>query len=172
LFGALYLVIYFLTFVCYGTWLHGDESGSVDPRHNVPGHRLIEPNAAWVSSEQSRMLQEPYEMDEPTRACVLDAVLQHCEYRNWPLLAAHVRANHVHVIVDAPLSPEKVLNELKAYASRRLNQIGLDPPDRRRWARHGSTRYLWNRDDVEAAVKYVADRQGDPMAVYVNQGSW
>jgi REP element-mobilizing transposase RayT len=118
------------------------------------------------------MAQGPYELDEPRRACVLDAVLQHCEYRNWPLLAAHVRTNHVHVIVDATVAPEKVLNELKAYASRRLNQIGLDTPDRRRWARHGSTRYLWSRDEVGAAVVYVADRQGDPMAVYVNQGSW
>jgi REP element-mobilizing transposase RayT len=172
LFSALYLVTYFVTFVCYGTWLHGDECGSVDPRHNVPGHRLVEPNGARVCSEQSRMQQEAYEMDEPRRACVLGAVLQHCEYRCWPLLAAHVRTNHVHVIVDAPLSPEKVLNELKAYASRRLNQIGLDTPDRRRWARHGSTRYLWNRDDVGAAIQYVADLQGDSMAVYVNRGSW
>jgi REP element-mobilizing transposase RayT len=118
------------------------------------------------------MTQERYEMDEARRACVLGAVLQHCEYKNWRLLAAHARTNHVHVIVDAPLSPEKILNELKAYASRRLNQIGLDGPERRRWARHGSTRYLWNRDDVAAAIKYVADQQGNPMAVYVSEGSW
>ena len=118
------------------------------------------------------MVQEPSVMDEVRRACVLGAVLQHCQYRNWRLLASHIRTNHVHVIVDAPLSPEKVLNELKGYASRRLNEIGLDGPGRRRWARHGSTRYLWNRSDVEVAVKYVADLQGDSMAVYVNQGSW
>lgn len=78
----------------------------------------------------------------------------------------------MHVIVDAPVAPEKILNEFKAYASRRLNLIGLDTPERRRWARHGSTRYLWNRDDVEAAIAYVADGQGNPMAVYVNEGSW
>jgi hypothetical protein len=74
--------------------------------------------------------------------------------------------------VDAPVAPEKVLNELKAYASRVLNQVGLDNPDRRRWSRHGSTRYLWKREDVEAAIVYVADRQGDPMAVYVNEDRW
>jgi hypothetical protein len=87
----------------------------------------------------------------------------------WPV---HVRTNHVHVVVDAPVAPEKVLNEFKAYASRRLNQIGLDNADRRRWSRHGSTRYLWKREEVESAIGYVADRQGDPMALYVNEGRW
>ena len=118
------------------------------------------------------MVQEAYVMDESRRACVLDAVVQHCKCRSWRLLAAHVRTNHVHVIVDAPVTPEKVLNELKAYASRSLNKSGFDKAERRRWARHGSTRYLWDRDDVAAATKYVADQQGDPLAVYVNQGSW
>ena len=70
------------------------------------------------------------------------------------------------------MTPEKILNELKAYASRKLNQAGLDAPDRRRWARHGSTRYLWKRDEVESAIGYVADWQGDPMAVYVNELRW
>jgi REP element-mobilizing transposase RayT len=84
----------------------------------------------------------------------------------------HVRTNHVYVVVDTPVTPEKVLNELKAYASRMLNQIGLDGRDRRRWSRHGSTRYLWKREEVEAAVVYVADRQGNPMAVYVDERRW
>jgi len=34
---------YFITFSCYGTHLYGDESGSVDRQHNVPGSRLMDP---------------------------------------------------------------------------------------------------------------------------------
>ena len=166
------LVTYLLTFSCYGSRLHGDEPGSVDPRHNIPGHRLVEPNTERVSSARDRMNQEPYEMDEARRRNVLASILEHCQHRNWRLLAAHVRTNHVHTIVDAPVTPEKVLNELKAYASRMLNKIGLDSPDRRRWSRHGSTRYLWKREDVEAAIVYVADHQGNPMAMYVNEDRW
>jgi REP element-mobilizing transposase RayT len=165
-------VTYFLTFGCYGAWLHGDESGSVDPKHNIPGHRLIDPSVARLASAQDRMAQEPYEMDDARRRSVLDSILEHCEFRKWNLLAVHVRTNHVHVIVDAPVTPEKILNELKAYASRKLNQVGLDAPDRRRWSRHGSTRYLWKREEVETAVVYVADCQGNPMAVYVNEHRW
>jgi hypothetical protein len=33
---------YFITFACYGGHLHGDESGSVDRRHNLHGSRLLE----------------------------------------------------------------------------------------------------------------------------------
>ena len=118
------------------------------------------------------MRQDIYEMDEARRLAVLAAVRQHCECRNWLLLAVHVRTNHVHVVVDAPVAPEKALIEFKAYASRHLNRIGLDPPDRHRWSRHGSTRYLWKREEVENAIAYVADRQGDPMALYVNEHRW
>ncbi|HEV8040199.1 MAG TPA: transposase [Bryobacteraceae bacterium] len=163
---------YFLTITCYGAWIHGDESGSVDPKHNVPGHRLVEPNSVRESSARERMAQGIYEMDGPRRRTVLESVREHCDFRKWVLLAVHVRTNHVHVVVDAQVAPEKVLNELKAYASRMLNLRGLDKSERRRWARHGSTRYLWSREDVEAAVVYVADRQGDPMALYVNGDRW
>jgi REP element-mobilizing transposase RayT len=165
-------VTYLLTFTCDDARLHGDESGSVDPSHNVPGHVLVEPNGARVSSELHRMKQEPYEMDGQRRHNVLAAIREHCEYRCWNLLAAHVRTNHVHVIIEASVAPEKILNELKAYASRKLNQAGLDISDRRRWTRHGSTRYLWKLDEVEAAIGYVAYQQGDPMALYVNEFRW
>jgi hypothetical protein len=44
------------------------------------------------------------------------------------------------VVVEADLLPEKVMNEFKAYSSRALNSLGMDGPEPRRWARHGSTR--------------------------------
>jgi hypothetical protein len=82
------------------------------------------------------------------------------------MLAAHVRTRHAHVVVQAEASPEMVMTTCKSYASRALNQLGLDGEDRRRWARHGSTRYLWARDELLAAVHSVVCEQGVPMAVY------
>ena len=61
------------------------------------------------------------------------------------------------------------MNDLKAYASRQLNDSGLDVPSRRRWTRHGSTRYLWNSQQVEQAIGYVSDEQGLAMALYINE---
>lgn len=115
------------------------------------------------------MVQEPYELDRPRRELVLMSLRETCVCRNWKLLAAHVRSNQVHVVVDAADRPEKVLNAFKAYASRKLNEAALDSADRRRWSRHGSTRYLWKREQVEAAIVYAVDAQGESMAVDVNE---
>ena len=58
------------------------------------------------------------------------------------------------------------MTAMKAYASRALNEHVLDGPGRRRWARHGSTRYLWTGDAVRAAIRYVVCEQGESMAVF------
>jgi REP element-mobilizing transposase RayT len=87
-------------------------------------------------------------------------------YRGWTLLAAHVRTNHVHVVTMANCKPEWVMNAMKSYSSRALNNAALDSLDRRRWARHGRTRYLWTEDAVRAAIQYVVREQGESMAVY------
>ncbi|MBC8167540.1 MAG: transposase, partial [Bryobacteraceae bacterium] len=85
---------------------------------------------------------------------------------DWTLLAAHVRTNHVHVVVAAHRSAEQVMNAFKAYASRALNGMAPDEAERKRWARHGSTRHLWTRHAVSAAVHYVVWEQGQPMASF------
>ena len=112
------------------------------------------------------MNQEPYRLDAIRRQVLLAALLQVSSHRAWTLLAAHVRTNHVHVVVEADQTPERVMNTFKAYASRALNRLGLDHAGRQRWARHGSTRRLWTRAAVSAAVHYVICEQGEAMAVF------
>jgi hypothetical protein len=73
----------------------------------------------------------------------------------------------VHVIVEGEALPEKVMNDFKAYASRALNRLNSEESGRRRWARHGSTRWLWKDPDVRAAIHYVIEEQGEPMAVFL-----
>jgi REP element-mobilizing transposase RayT len=97
---------------------------------------------------------------------VLKTLQEVCSCRGWTLLAAHVRTNHVHVVTTADCKPEQVMTAMKAYSSRALNEHGQDGPRRRRWARHGSTRYLWTKNAVEAAIQYVVCEQGEAMAVF------
>jgi hypothetical protein len=78
---------------------------------------------------------------------------------DWTLLAAHIRTAHVHVVVAAEVPPERIMNALKSYSGRALNC-------HRRWARHGSTLYLWTRDEVARPINYVIEKQGEPTAVY------
>jgi REP element-mobilizing transposase RayT len=128
---------------------------------------LLDAQASLAAAARLAMGQAPYSMDGSSRAGVLEALKDVCVNRGWSLLAAHVRANHVHAIVEAEVQPEKVLNDFKAYASRKLNQLGRDQPGQKRWARHGSTRWLWSDQSVREAVKYVVEEQGEPMAVFV-----
>jgi REP element-mobilizing transposase RayT len=115
------------------------------------------------------MLQDPYVLDQEARAVVLAAIQRHCVVRGWNLLAVHVRSNHVHTIVEAETRPERIMNEFKSYASRELNRAGSDGRDRKRWARHGSTRWLWKDKDVRHALQYIIEEQGEPMALFVSE---
>ena len=65
---------YFITFACYGGHLHGDEPGSVDRRHNLPGSRLLDADPQRVLVERQRMHQAPYSLDRDGRAAVLEAL--------------------------------------------------------------------------------------------------
>ncbi len=157
---------YFITFSCYGARVHGAEDGSVDVFNNRPGTPFLPPDFERQTAETERMDQPVYTMDAARRTVVLRTIREVCDHRKWVLLAAHVRSNHVHVVVQANAQPEKVMNDFKAYASRRLNEGGFDGPERKRWSRHGSTRYLWNSDAVEARVHYTLHEQGEIMAAF------
>ena len=68
-------------------------------------------------------------MDSRRREAVLASLLERCSECRWSLLAAHVRTNHVHIVREADAHPARVMNDLKSYASRCLNRIGLDEPN-------------------------------------------
>jgi len=165
---------YLITFTCYGARLHGDAAGSVDRRHNLAGSDFLPPNPPWHTAEQEQMKQNLYELGAPQRTLVLQSLHAVCAHRKWMLLAAHVRVSHVHTVIAARVAPEKVLGDIKAYASRALNRAGGEALNRLRWSRHGSTRYLWKPEDVGAAMEYVVHRQGAPLAVWENPNlpSW
>ena len=160
---------YFITFVCYGSHLPGQQ-GIVDRNHNHIGAPTVAADAKRFARAQALMKQEPYLLNSHTRAIVLRSSQELCSHRRWYLLAAHVRTTHAHVIVEADPRPEHVMTALKASASHALNQLGIDGKDRRRWARHGSTRYLWTSEEISAAIHYVACKQGEPMALYLANG--
>ncbi len=116
------------------------------------------------------MAEQPVKLSAPERHVVLSELRRTCEHHGWVLHAAHVRSTHVHAVVTAPVQPENILRDLKAYSSRALNdRFGPNP---KRWARHGSKIPLWNPHRLERAVDYVVRGQGEPMALYVNPNRW
>ena len=134
--------------------------------HNIPGGRLADAGQARLDVKLQQMDQLPYSLDKERRAIVLTAIREGCRYRGWMLWAAHVRTNHLHMVAEAEVRPETIMNALKSYASRDLNSSQIDKPGRKRWTRHGSTRWLWKDADVQGAIRYLIDGQGEAMEVY------
>jgi hypothetical protein len=101
-----------------------------------------------------------------SRDVVLKAILTTCAVRGWQLDAAHVRMQHVHAVVRGHDPPERMAAALKANATRELRERGLARADTKVWARHASTRWLWDEAQRSVAAEYVYARQGEVMARY------
>ena len=104
-------------------------------------------------------------MDHPLadrqRKSVERAIRESCGFRKWELLALNVRTNHVHALLHTgTLQPERVLNALKANATRQMRQEGHWPHDHTPWADRGSKRYIWTELGIERATEYVISGQG------------
>jgi REP element-mobilizing transposase RayT len=154
---------YFISFRTYGTWLHGDQRGSIDRFHNRYRSPYIPPNANWRRYNQEQLKAEPLILGTPQRRAIDFAIRATCKIRNWALPAFNVRTNHVHVVVTANRPDELVLIALKANATRQLREDGLWRYSFSPWARKGSKRKLWNERSVANAINYVLYGQGDEL---------
>ena len=153
-------VAYFLTMRGYGTLVHG-EDGAVDRRRNVYGEPGVPRSAGLAAARRASMTQPPMTFDRPARLALMDAVEETCDHRGWALLALHVRTTHLYAVVRADgTTPERVMNDLKTYGTRRLRRVGAVAADRRVWGRHGSTEYLFDEDSARRAVRYTVIDQG------------
>ncbi|MCO5201943.1 MAG: transposase [Chloroflexi bacterium] len=161
---------YFLTFTTYGNRLHGDPRGSIHRRQNLLGTPALPVNPARQRFERELLTQEPVLFSEEQRRTVARAIAGVCEHRAWRLHALNVRTNHVHVVVTSEAPIDQVLNTFKAYATRGLRESGLARSGARTWARHGSTRFLRDEQDVIDAVSYVLDYQGDDLGGTIGPG--
>jgi hypothetical protein len=155
-------VVHLLTFNCYGTHLRGAELGSIDRVREGRGGP-IEPSVGLVNYAKRTMTHAEASLDLGESLVVLGAISETCAFRRWTLLAAHVRSTHVHLVVDGITEASCAIRDFKAYASRALHGKGAV----RRWARGGNVRTLDDSPSVRAAVRYVVDCQGPPMAVYI-----
>ena len=102
---------YLITFRCYGTWLHGDERGSVDEFNNKYDMPFLPPNKKWNEFNKEILKYPPVKLDSEMRNAVESALRETCEIRGWQLLAINVRTNHAHSVVTVGnVSSKKVLS--------------------------------------------------------------
>ena len=154
---------YFISFRCYGTWLHGDDRGSVDHLHNVYGTPKLPPDETKCLKMHARMKHDAVGLSSSRREAVEQGIRETCDIRGWLLRAINVRTNHVHTIVIADKKPELILNAFKANATSKMVAASVWQSGVKPWSRHGSTRYLWTEKSLERAIDYVINGQGDAL---------
>ena len=151
---------YFITFRCFGTWLPGDVRGWTDRPVHARDMSLRSSHPGLQSIARDAMADSLFTLERPHRQTVVAAIRDVYAHRGGTLHALNVRTNHVHLVVSANSSPDQAMTVLKAWSTRRLREVGLIAEGVKPWSRHGSTRYLWRVDQIEAAVSYVLEGQG------------
>lgn len=119
--------LYFITFTCYGTWLHGDERGSIDCEHNDWQTPPLEPDEERERRDFALLKHSPVKLGPKQRLIVHRTIEEVCQHRGWRLHALNVRTNHVHVVVTANRRGKRVYNDFKSYATRRMKEAGCVP---------------------------------------------
>src|SRR5262245_45094384 len=114
------LLAYHVTWTTYGTWLPGDVRGWV--KWGQWGIKPPEPETE--RDARQRMVESTVVLTEEQRTLVEQTIRDHCRIRGWLLHAVNVRSNHVHVVVTADREPGEVLNQFKAWCSRKLSDAG------------------------------------------------
>ncbi len=167
----------------YGTWMPGDERGSVtsvrdvrpeDPpddfrfEHDLPGTPWEEemPGLHWAAEEQ--MKGPPIYFDREKAEVVLAQFRETAGYRGRVLRAVSIMYNHCHLIVQVADDPDpaRMLADFKAYGSRALNRRFGKPPSDTWWTTNGSKRKLKDEEALAAAIHYVLYKQPNPLVVW------
>jgi REP element-mobilizing transposase RayT len=154
---------YLITFRTYGTWMHGDERGSMDFHHRRCGTPKLSPSARRKEIETGLLKQPPVNLDKRRRIAVESAIRETCSIRKWNLWKLNIRTNHAHCVITANCDPRIVRNALKANATRAMREAGCWRSDLSPWSRGGSNKYLWTERELVNAIAYVEVDQGAPL---------
>jgi REP element-mobilizing transposase RayT len=161
---------YFLNFRTYGTWLHGDERGSTSHRNNQYHTPFITPNDKLQQNMRNHMTESAFQLTASQQHTVLHAIIDTCQYNHWILYAAHVRIEHVHLVLQSSTTKEETQKIIKTYATKYLKKQHHELVHREHiWSRHGSTKNIWASVDLFPALYYVVKKQGEPMALFYDE---
>lgn len=156
------VLAYHITWTTYGTWLPGDARGWV--KWGEWGVQPPDPGREREACQ--RMVESAVVLTAEQRALVEQTIRDHCRIRGWELHAVNVRTNHVHVVVTADRDAAEVMNQLKAWCSRKLSDAaGLTrtvakKAGRRHWFTEGGNKELIDSEAYLAnAITYVSERQ-------------
>jgi REP element-mobilizing transposase RayT len=156
------ILAYHITWTTYGTWLPGDGRGWI--KSSVPG--IQPPDPAREHAASAIMVEDAVMLTPAQRRIVEQTITEHSRIRGWTLHAVNARTNHVHVVVTANVDPDIVMNQFKAWCSRKLSDdAGLTEKvavkaGRRHWFTEGGDKEIIEDEEyLEHAIRYVLEGQ-------------
>jgi hypothetical protein len=78
---------YLITFRCYGTWLHGDQRGSMDRKQNVYGSPANRSQSVAVAVRLGSTQTPPLTLNSKHRQLIEEAIRDVCRHRKYSLHA-------------------------------------------------------------------------------------
>ena len=170
---------WFLTWTTYGTWLPGDERGFVGKApnefgqldsHNKFGTPSAAPNERLRQSAERRLKSPPIVLTRAQVNALFEQFQETTRVRGWLLIAVGIMHTHIHVVAGVPgdPDPEKILGDLKAYGSRRLNRGCAKPSSETWWTAGGSKRKLADERAVENVIHYIR-QQSNPLLLWTRE---
>lgn len=153
---------YHIIWTTYGTWLPGDARGWIKSGTWTiqAGDRVLE------EENRARMAGDAVVLDLEHRDIVEQTIRDHCAIRNWNLHAMNVRTNHVHLVVTADRDPDTVMEQLKAWCSRKLSDAKgattriAKNAGRKRWFTEGGDKEIIQDDaHFHNTIRYVLEGQ-------------
>jgi REP element-mobilizing transposase RayT len=159
------ILAYFITFTTYGTWLHGDERGSIVRQDGTT--LKLGKHTGMYKHEYQKLKNDPVTLNSAKRQIVLETIIKHCDIRQWHLYAVHVRSNHVHIVVKSNKSADLTASELKNWSARMLRKEGFDIP--MVWTRGGSNKMIFMKPKLKEKIHYVVYEQGEMMEYYIDK---
>ncbi len=156
-----------LTSTTYGMWLPGDARGFVKHADHSRYGDSLDADVPALEASARRTLKGPAVLlSVEQAAAVLAQFRDTAAHRHWSLLAVAVMSNHFHVVIHGNAQPERMLGDLKGYASRTLSRRWGKPASGTWWTTSGSRRTLKDEAAVADAVRYV-QAQRRRLAVWV-----
>ncbi|MEO8647528.1 MAG: transposase [Acidobacteriota bacterium] len=88
-----------------------------------------------IETMQTRQKSPTVILTHKQREIVAMAIHELCAYRQYQPLAVNPRSNHVHAVIAAQTNPDRIVNDLKAYAKRALRRAQEFDPNKKVWSR-------------------------------------
>ncbi len=163
-----------LTWTTYGTWLPGNERGSVSraPREtgrqelrNLPGEPYDGDDSSRETNAAERLEGEPVYLNSSHASVMLKTFADVCVRHGIEPLAFAIMRNHVHVLCQGEQHGRELLQLFKGNASRSLGLQFILRDSPRWWTKSGSRRRIRGGADLTAAIDYV-QQQESPLSLW------